>query len=48
MFEQGGNAAPMSGDVKSLQQKIMYFEKAVKNLERERSQLIVKATMAEE
>ena len=33
----GGAAGPMSGDVKSLQQKIMYFEKTVKNLEKERS-----------
>jgi hypothetical protein len=39
--------APTSGD-NGLMQKIVFFEKTVRELEKERSKLLVRATMAEE
>lgn len=43
-----GNASPESGDIKVLSQKIGYYEKAIRQLENERSELLSRATMAEE
>lgn len=43
-----GHASPESGDTKVLSQKIAYYEKAIRQLETERSELLSRATMAEE
>ena len=43
-----GAAGPESGDSKVLSQKIQYYEKAIRQLEVERSELLSRATMAEE
>lgn len=43
-----GNAAPISGDVRALSQKISYYEKTLRNMQVERSDLLSRATMAEE
>mgnify|MGYP000104790623 CR=1 FL=1 len=43
-----GAAGPQSGDSKVLSQKIQYYEKAIRQLEGERSELLSRATMAEE
>jgi hypothetical protein len=47
-YESNESVAPISGDTVGLKQKVMYYEKAMKQLEKERSELMVKATMAEE
>lgn len=43
-----GAVSPESGDTKVLSQKIVYYEKAIRQLESERSELLSRATMAEE
>ena len=43
-----GAVSPESGDSKVLSQKIVYYEKAIRQLEAERSELLSRATMAEE
>lgn len=43
-----GSISPESGDTKVLSQKIVYYEKAIRQLESERSELLSRATMAEE
>jgi len=47
-YDNSDSIAPISGDAKNLKQKIGFYEKSVKLLEKERSELIVRATMAEE
>jgi hypothetical protein len=42
------SAAPTSGGAKALKNKVFHLEKSMAELEKERSQLQVKATMAEE
>ena len=36
-YEQHDSIGPMSGDTKSLKQKIKYYEQSIKTLEKERS-----------
>lgn len=43
-----GPASPESGDTRILAQKISYYEKSIRQLEAERSELLSRATMAEE
>ena len=45
--DKGGSAAPSSGNVKALQGKIKHYEKMLAQLEKERSELKTRATMAE-
>lgn len=48
-LEQGfGNSSAGPGNTKALQQKIFYLEEVLRKLEKERSELSVRATMAEE
>ncbi|CAD8184449.1 unnamed protein product [Paramecium octaurelia] len=42
------SVGPMSGEAKGVQQKLQLYERSLKQLEKERSELIVRATMAEE
>lgn len=44
----GNSAGPTSGETKNLRQKLEYYEKSIRTLEKERSELIVRSTMAEE
>ena len=43
-----GSSSPESGDTRVLSQKIQYYEKALRQLESERSELLSRATLAEE
>ncbi len=46
---QGGmEAVDGTGNVRMMKQKIVYLENMMRNLEKERSELSVRATMAEE
>ena len=47
-LEAGGNVGNSAGNSRNLQQKIGYLEDVLKKLEKERSELSVRATMAEE
>jgi len=43
-----GNVSPQSGDVRILSQKIAIYERSIRELEENKSGLLVRATMAEE
>lgn len=43
-----GNISPQSGDVRILSQKIAIYEKSIREIEEQKSGLLVRATMAEE
>ena len=46
---QGGTSmGPQSGENRNYQQKMAYYDKTIKQLEKERSEYMVRATMAEE
>lgn len=47
-LEKKESVSPVSGDPENLRQKLIYFDRIVRQLEQERSELIVRATMAEE
>lgn len=47
-MESKESVGPISGESKTLKQKLGYYEKSLKQLEKERSELMVRATMAEE
>eukprot|EP00828_Plagiopyla_frontata_P003703 TRINITY_DN11192_c0_g1_i2.p1 TRINITY_DN11192_c0_g1~~TRINITY_DN11192_c0_g1_i2.p1 ORF type:complete len:540 (+),score=78.71 TRINITY_DN11192_c0_g1_i2:95-1621(+) len=47
-YQTNDSVAPISGDTRNLKQKIQFYEKTIKQLEKERSELIVRSTMAEE
>eukprot|EP01017_Pseudomicrothorax_dubius_P051103 TRINITY_DN9773_c0_g1_i1.p1 TRINITY_DN9773_c0_g1~~TRINITY_DN9773_c0_g1_i1.p1 ORF type:complete len:111 (+),score=46.13 TRINITY_DN9773_c0_g1_i1:64-396(+) len=47
-YESRDSVGPASGEAKSLKAKVVFYEKTVKQLEKERSELMVRATMAEE
>ncbi|EGR27555.1 kinesin-like protein, putative [Ichthyophthirius multifiliis] len=47
-YEDGQSIAPISGDPGMMKTKLMYYEKMIKSIEKDKSQLLVRATMAEE
>jgi len=47
-MESSDSVGPVSGESSNLKQKIMYYEKNMKGFEKERTELMVRATMAEE
>ena len=47
-YEQGAGNVGNNGNSRNLQQKVSYLEEVLRKLERERSELSVRATMAEE
>lgn len=48
MLEKKESMGPASGDTENMRQKLIYFDRIVRQLEQERSELIVRSTMAEE
>jgi len=47
-MEQDGSTSAAGGSSKQLKQRIFYLENAIKDSEKERSELKVRATMAEQ